>query len=230
MTQSKTVFASCLVVLLSLGVGCRKKAAKPPKPPSPKPTGKAVKPPVTPPMRGFPIRIFSTEFYSDETVLYTMRVPFSNVALNGGLALPVGRKHGDDKTDIAIICRSSLNEPWILSLLVSPGTGLQLRNICARVDSAWNRNGRRPAEGEAVHGTREYRMVTQGETVLYSSGRSDRDNCPLGTLIRGSFAVNGTGLQRGRSYHADIEFRVTSSSGAVSALKSVLSITTAPEP
>lgn len=37
MTHSKTVFATCLVLLLSLGVGCRKKARKPPKSLGPKP-------------------------------------------------------------------------------------------------------------------------------------------------------------------------------------------------
>ena len=44
MTHSKAALATCLVLLLSLGVGCRKKTAKPAKP-----TGGVAKPAITPP-------------------------------------------------------------------------------------------------------------------------------------------------------------------------------------
>jgi len=49
MTHWKTILASCLVVSLSLGVGCRKKAEERPLPEGGKPTGGAAEPAVTPP-------------------------------------------------------------------------------------------------------------------------------------------------------------------------------------
>ena len=48
--------------------------------------------------------IFSAEFYTDQNVVYSTTIPFSNIDPTKSMVYPVGRAENDRKSDTGVVC------------------------------------------------------------------------------------------------------------------------------
>jgi hypothetical protein len=153
-------------------------------------------------------RIFSLEFYTDENVLYSGTVPFSNVDPTKPLVYPNGREENDGKSDVGAVCRSNSGSTWYLKLHLLAAHGLAPENLKYYIDQPYNRNTSARTDGALAQPPNWYPFRPTAFTV-YTAGDSDKSNLPFGTLLTFSYALNPAGLEAGKSYSAAITYTMT---------------------
>jgi hypothetical protein len=152
--------------------------------------------------------IFSMEFYTDQNVVFSGTVPFTNVDPSKTLVYPDGRKENDGKSDVGILCKSNLGAPWVLKLQLTPAIGLAPEKVKYYMDQPYNRNTGQRADGTLSKSTNWYPMSSNPISV-YSSGYLDQSNLPFGTLAVFSYALDPTGLDAGKTYNAVVTYTMT---------------------
>lgn len=151
---------------------------------------------------------FSIEFYTDQNVVYSDVVPFTNVDPNRSIVYPDGRAEFDGKSDTGIVCKTNAGVSWYLKLHAIPNPPLTAEKLQYYVDQPWDRNTGGHADGSLTQSPRWY-SFSSTPTTIYTSGGQDISNLPYGTLTTFNFSLNPTGLDSGRTYSAVVVYTFT---------------------
>jgi hypothetical protein len=151
---------------------------------------------------------FAIEFYTDSNVLYSSTVPFSNVDPTQSMVYADGRRVGDGKSDVGIICMSNAGVPWYLKIHVTSTEPLTADKVKYYVDQPYNRNTGGRADGTLAQPAKWYPFQLS-PTTIYSSGAQDQNNPPFGTLFTFNYALDPSGLEAGKAYSAAITYTLT---------------------
>lgn len=151
---------------------------------------------------------FALEFYTDQNVLYSDVIPFTNVDPAESVVYPDGRSENDGKSDTAVICRSNLGEVWYLKVHLIPTPPMTAERLKYYIDQPYNRNTGDKSDGTLTRSAEWYEFSTTPTTV-YSAGVSDKSNLPFGTLATFSFSLNPSGLDSAQAYSAQIVYTLS---------------------
>lgn len=152
--------------------------------------------------------IFAMEFYTDEKVIYSTTVPFSNIDPSQSMAYPNGREEDDGKSDTGVVCISNVGEPWYLKIQGTFSEGLPKNSVKYYYSKPWNRNSGQESDGTLANNI-EWRAVPDTPATLYASGAGDEINTPFGTLSTFSFAVDPRSLSSDQVYTVSITYTMT---------------------
>ncbi len=152
--------------------------------------------------------VFSGEFYTDENVVYSDAVPFSEIDPTKTMVYPDGRTEDDGKSDTAIICRSNMGVVWYLKLHLTPNAPLTAEKVKYYISQPWNRNTGDRADG-SLGNAEDWIPFNITPTTVYSAGATDQSNLPFGTLVTFSFSLLPQGLEYGQVYTASISYTLT---------------------
>lgn len=152
--------------------------------------------------------IFSMEFYTDASVIYSTAVPFSNVDPTKSLVYPNGRKEDDGKSDTGVVCISNMGVPWYLKMQGVYSEGLFAGNAKYYYTQPWDRNANQQTDG-TLAGSVEWTPIPTESSNIYTSGSLDTVNTPFGTLSTFSFGVDPRGLSAERTYTVSVTYTMT---------------------
>jgi hypothetical protein len=152
--------------------------------------------------------IFAVEFYTDQNVIYSTTIPFSNIDPSGSLIYPNARSEDDGKSDTGVVCISNVGTQWYLKLQAVYSAGLPTGSVKYYYSQPWNRNTGNRANGTLTN-TESWRSVPETPTTIYTSGSDDTVNAPFGTLSTFSFAVDPKGLTSGSAHTVAVTYTMT---------------------
>lgn len=152
--------------------------------------------------------IFSAEFYTDQNVIYSTSVPFSNVDPTKSLVYPNGRSENDGKSDTGVVCIANTGVPWYLKIQGTYSEGMLQDCVKYYYSQPWNRNTGFQTDGTLTESP-QWRPIPKEATTIYTSGKSDTINTPFGTLSTFSFAVDPRGLSSERTYTLSVTYTMT---------------------
>ena len=152
--------------------------------------------------------IFSMEFYTDASVIYSTAVPFSNVDPTKSLVYPNGRKEDDGKSDAGVVCISNMGVPWYLKIQGVYSEGLFDGSAKYYYSEPVDRNTNQQTDG-TLTGSVKWTPIPTEATSIYTSGPTDTVNTPFGTLSTFSFGVDPRGLSAERTYTVSVTYTMT---------------------
>ena len=152
--------------------------------------------------------IFSIGFYTDQNVIYSTTVPFSNVDPAKSFVYPNGRAEDDGKSDTGIVCISNVGVPWYLKIQGAYSEGLPETGVKYYYSQPWDRNTGNQTGGSRTY-PEEWRSLPTEPSTIYTSGLWDTVNTPYGTLSTFSFAVDPRGLDSDRAYTVSVTYTMT---------------------
>ena len=140
----------------------------------------------------------SLEFYTDANVLYGSSIPFTDIDPESQYNYPDGRAENDGKSDVGLVMISNSNEVWYFKIRGTDVSGNLISggNIAVYVGQPINRNTGTATDGTLGQPKDWFTIMTRDHTI-YTSGATDKNNVPFGTLVTLSFKVDGSGLQPG---------------------------------
>jgi len=152
--------------------------------------------------------VFSMEFYTDQNVIYSTTVPFSNVDPTKSIVYPNGRRENDGKSDTGVVCLTNIGAPWHLKVQGVYSEGLPDNAVKFYYAQPWNRNTGNQADGTVTNRV-DWLSLPVTPLTVYTSGTGDLINTPYGTLSTFSFAVDPRNLSSERAYTVQITYTMT---------------------
>ncbi len=152
--------------------------------------------------------VFGIEFYTDDKIIYSTAIPFSDVDPSKSIAYPNGRAEDDGKSDTGVVCITNVGAPWYFNIKADYSEGLPEGSIKYYYSQPWNRNTGYQTNGTLTNNV-EWRPLPKEASTIYTSGSDDTVNAPFGTLSTFSFAVNPGGLSSGEVYTVAITYTMT---------------------
>lgn len=154
--------------------------------------------------------VFALEFYTDQNVLYSSIVPFTDVDPTKSIVYPDNRRENDGRSDVGVVCKSNLGGPWYLKIELRSGGNFEPDRLKYYLDQPYNRNTGQRADGALARSANWYPFSLNPVTV-YIAGPTDQSNLPFGTLATFSYSLNPAGLDAGKAYSAAITYTLTTS-------------------
>ena len=152
--------------------------------------------------------VFSMEFYTDNNVVYSTVVPFSNVDPKLSIVYPNGRSEDDGKSDTGVTCISNIGDTWYLKIQGSYSAGLPVNSVKYYYSQPINRNTGQQANGSLTNIV-EWRPIPAEPSTMYTSGTDDTISAPFGTLSTFSFSLDPRGLSAGQTYTISVTYTMT---------------------
>ncbi|MFC1631342.1 hypothetical protein ACFL1I_00095 [Candidatus Omnitrophota bacterium] len=155
--------------------------------------------------------VFTLEFYDREPgkYLYSTEIPFTNMDPSKTWVLADGRREGDGKNDLGLLCSTNLGETWYLKIHGSPNN-VFLSKIQYGLWRPWNLNAGAAANGNLNEG---WIPLPAAAVTVYSAGSNDLNNlgpeAQQGTLCGFSFAVDPSRLDPKTVHRCTIQFTLT---------------------
>jgi len=154
--------------------------------------------------------VFAIEFYTDQNVLYSNVVPFTDVDPSKSIVYPDNRRENDGRSDVGVVCKSNLGGAWFLKIQLRPTGNFEPERLKYYVDQPYNRNTGQRADGALARSANWY-PFSLNPTTVYIAGAADQSNLPFGTLATFSYSLNPAGLDAGKAYSAAITYTMTTS-------------------
>lgn len=151
---------------------------------------------------------FSMEFYTDQNVIYSTTVPFSNVDPTESLVYPNGRAEDDGKSDTGVVCITNVGNSWYLQIQATFSEGLPETSVKYYYSQPWNRNTGVESNGKLTD-TADWRSIPASPVTIYTSGSDDTINTPFGTLSTFSFALDPKDLGADQAYSVSVTYTMT---------------------